>query len=698
MISKPLISKLLFLLLLLPIQVMAQTGSAAVTITAVNAANFPDVSVQFQIVNEAGFTEQDAQATTIELLENGVTVPMANRQWLVNQGGLRLHFITDVGVRVVDDGSAGRARWALAVQAITNFVQSQMQEDKDLIAITASEGQGVTPIIDFSNSSQDIIAKLADYDLPAGSPPAPPPPANPQTPTPPQTLYYSDPLATISQQLELMATAPEANQMAQAIILISPSIETNRNGVSAIAARAKELNIPIFVIHTYTDAESIRALADGSAGAYAAYSGGQGADLNTLYAELAKLRTQYTVTYRSTINTTGTQNLELRYTTPAGATLITNSSYDVTVSPPRVTLDPTIVNTTTITRRANEYTDNPDSVEPTAFMVIATVAFPDEHPRRILTANLLVNGSSVGNIQTPEISRIEIPWDLRTIDTIGTNSFTIEVEVRDELGLVSKTPPQQINVELTIPPAPIPTVSTIVITNVIASLIPTPTPIPCLSPEPVCSNVERPIRANPTETISLGVAFFALTVSLIVVVRYRTQVVAAGGRVTQVVSDFVERVTSRRVQAVAKAYLIVLEGDTNIGRSLEIFGDTPLGRSKQFATLLFQQQEEDSPISRLHATIVDHETHFALRDEDSANGTFLNGMRLEPLREEELQDGDEVELGQMERGGVKLLFQLAKKGSGVPDSSRITNPAGVRPPDLDQTMPGNNATIVEDEF
>ena len=50
-----------------------------------------------------------------------------------------------------------------------------------------------------------------------------------------------------------------------------------------------------------------------------------------------------------------------------------------------------------------------------------------------------------------------------------------------------------------------------------------------------------------------------------------------------------------------------------------------------------------------------------LRDEDSANGTYLNGTRLKAMEPAEIRDGDEIELSRVERGGVRLLFQVAQE-------------------------------------
>ena len=54
---------------------------------------------------------------------------------------------------------------------------------------------------------------------------------------------------------------------------------------------------------------------------------------------------------------------------------------------------------------------------------------------------------------------------------------------------------------------------------------------------------------------------------------------------------------------------------------------------------------EDLAVSRLHATIYrDEMGGFRLRDENSANGTTVNGQRISA--EHTLQEGDEIQLGQ----------------------------------------------------
>ena len=58
---------------------------------------------------------------------------------------------------------------------------------------------------------------------------------------------------------------------------------------------------------------------------------------------------------------------------------------------------------------------------------------------------------------------------------------------------------------------------------------------------------------------------------------------------------------------------------------------------------------EDVSVSRLHARIYQEENIVYLEDLNSTNGTFKNGLRLQPYEKRRLEEGDEIRIG-------KLLF------------------------------------------
>jgi hypothetical protein len=163
--------------------------------------------------------------------------------------------------------------------------------------------------------------------------------------------------------------------------------------------------------------------------------------------------------------------------------------------------------------------------------------------------------------------------------------------------------------------------------------------------------------------LAVGIAL----VALVLVVLFRRQIVTVGGSVVEGVSETVTRLTKRRTASTAKAYLKAIAGIDSGRTTFDLYGTTPIGRSRRNAELVFHASDEDSPISRLHCTILEDDNMFSVRDEDSQWGTYLNDKKLEPLAPEELHDGDEIELAQVERGGVRLRFSLASSADNGSD-------------------------------
>ena len=65
---------------------------------------------------------------------------------------------------------------------------------------------------------------------------------------------------------------------------------------------------------------------------------------------------------------------------------------------------------------------------------------------------------------------------------------------------------------------------------------------------------------------------------------------------------------------------------------------------------------QDPQVSSVHALILCRKDRFLLSDEMSSNGTTLNGEDLSPRDPSELNDGDEIKIG-----NTTLLFKKAFK-------------------------------------
>lgn len=57
---------------------------------------------------------------------------------------------------------------------------------------------------------------------------------------------------------------------------------------------------------------------------------------------------------------------------------------------------------------------------------------------------------------------------------------------------------------------------------------------------------------------------------------------------------------------------------------------------------------EDRSVSRIHARILEEDGHIYLEDLNSTNGTFKNGLRMQPYEKRRLEKGDELRFGKVE--------------------------------------------------
>jgi pSer/pThr/pTyr-binding forkhead associated (FHA) protein len=92
--------------------------------------------------------------------------------------------------------------------------------------------------------------------------------------------------------------------------------------------------------------------------------------------------------------------------------------------------------------------------------------------------------------------------------------------------------------------------------------------------------------------------------------------------------------------------------------------ETNIGRAPTSDILL----SKDKLTSRRHATVNYENGNYSIRDEHSANGTFVNGQQLEEMTPRTLQDGDHIGIGEHE-----LVFQAYESpSSGVDIESMPT--------------------------
>lgn len=99
------------------------------------------------------------------------------------------------------------------------------------------------------------------------------------------------------------------------------------------------------------------------------------------------------------------------------------------------------------------------------------------------------------------------------------------------------------------------------------------------------------------------------------------------------------------IEGPAEPVKVKREVCTSEGRVLAVIDRpvTTIGKRKEEADIIL----EDMSVSRLHARIVKEKEKYYIEDLNSTNGTFKNGLRLQPYERRELEPEDEIKTGRV---------------------------------------------------
>lgn len=110
------------------------------------------------------------------------------------------------------------------------------------------------------------------------------------------------------------------------------------------------------------------------------------------------------------------------------------------------------------------------------------------------------------------------------------------------------------------------------------------------------------------------------------------------------------------------AQLIFLRPKERVGEIIDIHSTITLGRDRFHVDIQLMKEDDNSSISSLHCTILVAGDLLMIRDEGSTNGTWLNGEILKQGEGAPLKNGDIIQLGLVDRGGVELRFRSILPG------------------------------------
>ena len=660
-----------------PTTAAGQTG-LTLFVTGVRTDAFPDVELDLRAINENNQVVNNLTNASLAVSEAGKQVKdfklTAN-----SNGAVHLVFVLDLDVYNSYTYQPGVTE--LQAAFTTLVTGGYFVDDRDTVQVVARINKNSDQTVELvppTHKGVDLTKWAQGFDFRGGT-------------------QLTNGLLGVDETIkELAGLTPGPIAQTTAIIYIGRRIASLPAAVAASAAtgyaqEAKDAHVLLYAFHTggqNDSAGALNTLANGSGGAYVRLQRGSvAATVSGVYGSLNAQRTQYALAYRSVLGTSGKREIQVAPAgAPANGPQTVTASYDITLQGPvfKITV-PTAG--ATVERTAGGGTQK--------VKVMANVdAWPDGHPRQLKQAVLTVNGQMAGQLDAPTKNGVyEFDWDISGITQPGKHTMALQVTVTDELGQQA-TATDSVTVD--VPEAPSQ-----------ATAGPTApgqtqaTPDPCAVNPSACG--QRGGGGVPTGWIALGIGLFlvmagALVVLFIMVMRMRRPAAAAAPARQYEEGGGSETILVESRPQVTLGQMKIVQGPPDMmGRTIDISRtSTVMGRAQQGSDIVFYADDERSVISRRHCTIDSDGMSFTLTDH-SANGTSINGVRLQRDIPTQLDDGADVQLGAADQMGVRFTFsnmigktQLWTPG-GSPGAARGGEGATMLKANLG-SMPGPSAS------
>jgi len=594
--------------------------SAQVVIHSVNtdAASFPQVTLMVSVLDGHGQPITGIRSSEFEVTENDQQVAIQVEEQEV---GLQTSLVLDMGSWINNPFGENQRVRDILKDAALGFVNTMRKADKtEIIAV-----YGETPVVVVPFTSDKETLQQAIYNLQWDNT---------------QVSYGTNGIAKADEDLSATPTT-----LYRAVLFISGGIMQRDYPQSHEEATAKHLagnHIPVFSLYIPWKTKDepyvywIQQFPAMTNGMFAKWQSSR--TLNDLFAAMGRYRTQYQITYRSSNGKDTSRKVSVGYQGTYG-----NKTYTVDarwLKPPTVQI--VVNNGKAVWRKATSEKDDVHNMPMTSVPVEITLA--GLGGRQITEIHFFVNGEERAAPTQTAPGKYTTTWDISNIVTPGQNQETLEVTVKDELGITAQGK-QVVSVEVTPPVA----------LNL------------------VCAGVSKiPVIGHKAGDLCVrsGVNLMTVILSAVVLVlgvllwKKKEAVAAVGHDIGVRATNVVKRFTNRLQSMEPKAKLVAKRGfpEDAVRKEFDIFGETKIGRSREFANLIF----ENDNISRLHCVLhEDLNGGWSIEDQDSANGTFVNGERLTPFNRVPLSDGDLIELAPVEYGGFEFAFVVLERHDDI---------------------------------
>ncbi|HSL30560.1 MAG TPA: FHA domain-containing protein [Anaerolineales bacterium] len=399
---------LLSLLGFSPPFVRAQTGAYA-EIASVDASGFPQVSALVDVFDAGGGYLAGLRPGDLTAFENGEPRPVD----AVRETDVPVQLVVAINPGpslAVRDGNAV-ARFEKVVGALSQWVNAQPADSDDDLSLVSLSGSLITHA-----GGRDWFVSLDSFK--------------------PDFRNTAPNLQTFSIALDTVTAPMPQPGMKRAILFITPHMDDPDidTTIAPLIERAVDARVRVFVwfvdgdvYFNTTSANAFRSLALQTHGSFFAFSGVE--EFPDLNAELDPLRHIYTLTYTSTLNTSGSHAFHVEVETPEGTIQAPDQRFSVEIEPP----NPILISPPLQIRREPPADDpyNDEILLPERQTLEIIVEFPDGHPRDLVRTALYVDGQVVDENTSEPFGTFV--WDLREHDASGMHEITVQAE--DSLGL-----------------------------------------------------------------------------------------------------------------------------------------------------------------------------------------------------------------------------------------------------------------------
>lgn len=591
---------------LLPLFVLFLTLTASaqssldVRILGVDSADFPTIDLTFAVRNASG-SSPDA-LPDLQILENDEPVTITAVETI--PVGVDVTFVIDAnrtigGIDLIGDVS----RLEKVKQAIGTFVEQYTGLGLDRVTVVAAQEEAAQFVIEDATDAVAVREALAAYN--------------------PDPLPADAPIETMLSVAFQQAAAREPTDRYQAIVLFSDA-ENLAEQVDYFRLRdlAQQSDAVFFaaILGKFASDDEVASVAElyiPTGGTWVHMP--QPEDFALISEIIDSNGRVRRLRFRSEVRAGGVQQVQLVVGEATAAT-----TYEVEILPPNILF---LMEDAPITR-------TPDAADPTLFtptrqQVRARILFPDDHPRGLDNVRFFVDGVEQRFFNPPvydESGLLTFDWG---ISAVATGSYTLEIEVTDELGLTTRSQPfaQRVVLQTGAEPTPAPTATAAA---------------PTLVPPPLQPAIDQAQRAVDSGLVTTALAILAALLLTLLLWRLWRR------RQARAAQPAAPAPAPPPVQLPANVFLEW----TRDGGETQLFPiNSPsvfIGSDPFRADIILT----DDSISRRHARIAFEDDQFVLYDEASAYGTRVNFDPVN-LRPHIVKDGDELQFG-----SVRTVFRI----------------------------------------